>query len=42
MQAMFEGDLAASTLVTLEAWEGRALGDRAREASPHGCGKYWL
>jgi cardiolipin synthase len=31
MQAMFDADLLASQPVTLEAWEGRSLGDRLME-----------
>ena len=41
MQAMFEADLASSTLITLEHWERRSLGERAKEAAAR-LWEYWL
>ena len=41
MQAMFDADLAASDAVTLEGWELRGLGDRAREMAAR-LWEYWL
>lgn len=32
MQAMFDADLAASDLITLEAWQHRSISDRMKEA----------
>ncbi len=41
MQAMFETDLASSTPITLEQWNGRSLGDRLKEAIARAW-EYWL
>jgi cardiolipin synthase len=41
MQAMFDADIAASDLITLEHWKDRPLGDRARELTAR-MWKYWL
>jgi len=41
MQAVFAADLAASDQVTLESWEARSLGDRARELAAR-LWEYWL
>jgi cardiolipin synthase len=41
MQAVFAADLAASDSITLEAWEARGLGDRARELAGR-LWEYWL
>ena len=41
MQAMFDADVAASDLLTLEGWKRRPLGDRAREIAAR-VWQYWL
>ncbi|MGB5082108.1 MAG: cardiolipin synthase [Burkholderiales bacterium] len=41
MRAMFETDLAASSLVTLEQWGQRSIGDRLKESLARIWG-YWL
>ena len=41
MQAMFEMDIAASTLITPEAWQQRPLSDRLKETAA-GVWEYWL
>ena len=41
MQTMFDADIAASELITLEHWKDRPLGDRARELTAR-MWKYWL
>jgi cardiolipin synthase len=41
MQAMFDADLAASDLITLEKWNRRPLFDRAKEMSAR-LWQYWL
>ncbi len=41
MQAMFEKDIAASTLITPEAWRQRPLSDRLKETAA-GVWEYWL
>ena len=41
METMFEADMAASELITLESWKERPLGDRARELAAR-MWKYWL
>jgi cardiolipin synthase len=41
MQAMFAADLVASEAITLEQWEARGLGDRARELGAR-LWEYWL
>ena len=41
MEAMFEADLAQSDEISLERWERRPLGDRARELAARAW-EYWL
>jgi cardiolipin synthase A/B len=41
MQAMFDKDLAASTLITPEAWRQRPLSDRLKETAAR-VWEYWL
>ena len=41
MQAMFERDLAASTLITAEAWKHRPLNYRFKEWMAR-MWQYWL
>jgi cardiolipin synthase len=41
MQAMFDADLAASTSVTLEAWQQRSFDNRAKETVAR-IWQYWL
>jgi len=41
MKAMFEADLAASTLITADQWEQRSISDRLKEAFARAW-QYWL
>jgi cardiolipin synthase len=41
MEAMFDADISASDLITLDEWKDRPLGDRARELAAR-VWKYWL
>ena len=41
MQAMFEQDLAASKVITLEQWKQRPISDRVKEITAR-LWEYWL
>ncbi len=41
MQAMFDKDLAESTLITPEDWQQRPLSDRLKETAAR-VWEYWL